>query len=549
MSIFHTILDNNLAKLGEYFPDRDRDQLFNIFAIQTILGLDLDEVQGIVLDGSGDCGLDGMYVDKSKDNVEIHFFQSKHRQKPESKGLGKNDIEKTLHSIEDVFRGYLPRDASEKVRNRIDEAKELLSGNVISLPQVYIYFVTNGVLPDVNQRERAEYLEKKYSTFRVEFISVEGLFERLDNVKRRDVEISVKSKGTAYEHAFGEVKGLVTTLPARSLIEIYEKCGGERVLERNIRHFLGNNRVNKAIRGTAESKQDSKYFWCFNNGISIVCDYYAHSPDMSGGDILKLVNPTIVNGGQTTTVLADLYRNSLTFGDTINNIEVLARIYETRSDEIISKITEATNSQSPISLRDLKANHENQNIIKKYFEGRGLYLETKRGEYRTKNVSLSSIVHNESVLQAYVSMYFGIPFQAKSSKSFVFQQYFSKVFDENITADLPKELYRCVFILRYIRQAIRALRIAENNAFLVHAELALLYTFGVVDNDMKDVSKEITEEQLKETFEKSVAVLSRVVTKERGNLGDFYSDNKFFKSSNMVDLIKKEAATYEGAKT
>lgn len=549
MSIFHTILNNNLRKLQEVFPSEDLSYLFNVFAIQTIIGLDVDEAeQCAAMDGGGDCALDGVYIDRNKDNVFIHIFQTKFRENPDKRGLTKTDLEKTIHSVEDIFSGNIPRKASSQAKAKIEEIRDVFNDNQITnLPVVNIYFVTNGLLPSDAERERAVLLEEKWKTFRVHYFSTEDILHLLDDQKRRASQIRVKSKGVPYEQSFGEVKGFVTTLPARSLIDIYEKCGKEQVLEGNIRHFLGSNRINSKIKQTAESEVDSKYFWCLNNGVSIVCDYYEHAPDPSNKNdaFIKLENPTIVNGGQTTTVLAALAIQSDLFKNTVDNIDVLARIYETKSASLIEKITEATNSQTPISLRDLKANHSTQTLIKEYFEVNGLYLETKRGEYRTKDTSIASIIQNDSVLQAYVSLFFDIPHQAKSSKTLIFQQYFSKIFEdedsENLS-DLPAKLYRSAMVLRFVREKIRSTILSEQSSFLVHAELALVYAFGVLDRSIKDSKENITLQKLEFLYSKAVTVISRAVASERMLLDEYYSDNKFFKSPNVVDLIKKESA-------
>ena len=46
----------------------------------------------------------------------------------------------------------------------------------------------------------------------------------------------------------------------------------------------------------------SQYFWYYNNGITMVCDQAEHARS-NGRDILRVTNPQIINGQQTTRTL------------------------------------------------------------------------------------------------------------------------------------------------------------------------------------------------------------------------------------------------------
>ena len=62
-----------------------------------------------------------------------------------------------------------------------------------------------------------------------------------------------------------------------------------------------------------------------------------------------------MNGGQTSNALFEAYQEQ---PDKLQNVLILARIYETKARDITADIAEATNSQTPINTRDLRSNDE-----------------------------------------------------------------------------------------------------------------------------------------------------------------------------------------------
>jgi hypothetical protein len=96
-----------------------------------------------------------------------------------------------------------------------------------------------------------------------------------------------------------------------------------------------------------------EYFWYFNNGITIVCSG-AQEITQRGRTVLRVNNPQVINGQQTTRVLAAQAELS-------PSASVLARVIkipgdshgEDRFEELVSRIVEATNWQNQIKASDL----------------------------------------------------------------------------------------------------------------------------------------------------------------------------------------------------
>ncbi|KJU84036.1 abortive phage infection protein [Candidatus Magnetobacterium bavaricum] len=544
--MIQSVIKAHLNNIRTYLPESKKTGdsfAFLIFAITSLLDITINEAISCSTDGSGDRSIDAIYIDETEDNIIVHFFQSKHRDNLK-KGLKKNDIDLTLKNIYDICQGIEVKNQSEIMRNRINEIREIIKERGrVKMPQWRIHFVVNTQKPDTSQTESAKRLEEKGNYF-VFFYDGNDLLQTIDKSSQKDSKLGITTyKDILYisDKKLGDIKGIVTTVSALELIRIYDAAGRDKALSRNIRYFLGNNKINKTIKETASSTEDSKYFWFFNNGVTIVCDKFSHTDDAMGNKLIHITNPKIINGGQTTKSLYHLYdelRSSPQ--NTLQDVYLLLRLYETDNDDLIDKITVGTNSQNPIFERDLKANHRVQLLVKRYFLERGYYYETHRKEYIAKNIDNNKIVNNERVFQAYVSLYKDIPHEAKSSKSKIFERYFDDIFDGN-GANLPQQLLISHKLLTFIEEQAKERYGEQKNGdeFLNHAELALVYIAGMICPRLKDDDGIVDEHMsLKNIYNIGVSLLRTIIECEKKRDAD-YSHNKLFKSINITNTVKK----------
>ena len=124
---------------------------------------------------------------------------------------------------------------------------------------------------------------------------------------------------------------------------------GVRLFARNIRGYLGNTDINDAMNDTINLETD--YFWHFNNGVTIVCDE-AKMSDLGREHVIRVSNPQIINGQQTTRVLAHNPKEGT---------EVLVRVIAVPREgglysRLVGAIVAAANSQNAISTSDLRSN-------------------------------------------------------------------------------------------------------------------------------------------------------------------------------------------------
>ena len=540
MSIIQSVIQANLDNLKPYLPESKKESdsfAFLIFAITSTLDITINEAILCSTEGKGDGGIDAIYIDETEDNIIIHIFQTKYRTNLD-KGIGKNEIDLTIAKVEEIFQGNIVENQSPIIGSRIEEIRDIIQEKAaLKMPEVHIHFAVNTFTPNETDKERAKQLEEKGNYF-VFFYDGNDLLQVINRSKLKDCKINVTTYKDILcfaDRRLGDVRGIVANISAQELINIYEAAGRDKALSRNIRYFLGNNKINKKIRQTASSINEAKYFWFSNNGVTIVCDKFSFTDDARGNKIISVSNPKIINGGQTTKSL-----HHLILDKSLNEVYLLLRLYETDNEELIDKITENTNSQNPIFERDLKANHEVQLMVKKYFYEKGYFYETHRNEYVDKKIDKNKIASNERVFQAYISLFKEMPHEAKSSKSKIFERYFDDVFLSN-DDNLPQKLLTSHELLLFIENQSKHHYSDWKNGdvFLYHSELALVYFMGKIYPYLKENDAILQDSgQMKNIYKLSVVILRYIIVCERLKDMD-YSHNKFFKSREMVTRISR----------
>lgn len=144
-------------------------------------------------------------------------------------------------------------------------------------------------------------------------------------------------------------------VPGGILAALYDRFGG-RILEQNVRAFLGDNRkVNRTIRETL--RVEPEMFFAFNNGLTVtVSDIETRQHDDGHIEIVKAKGLQIVNGGQTT---ASLYWARKANVD-ISKVHVqmkLSRLPAEGFEDAVRNIARYANAQNAVSASDLFAGH------------------------------------------------------------------------------------------------------------------------------------------------------------------------------------------------
>jgi AIPR protein len=138
-------------------------------------------------------------------------------------------------------------------------------------------------------------------------------------------------------------------------------------------------------------------FWWLNNGVTIVASDIEHG----GGKMLKLTDPQIVNGLQTSM---EVYKKGSDGGYDRDTRSVLVKIIQAPDDAVREEIIRATNSQTSLRPSALRATDKVQRQIESYLLERGFYYERRRNYYSNRSKPSDRIVSIESMGEAVLSV-------------------------------------------------------------------------------------------------------------------------------------------------
>ena len=220
----------------------------------------------------------------------------------------------------------------------------------------------------------------------------------------------------------------VFTMSGRDVAKLFESTG-VRLFARNIRGFLGGTSINQAMQATLRDRPE--YFWYFNNGVTIVCDG-AQEITQRGRTVLRVDNPQVINGQQTTRVLAAQAELAPT-------ASVLARVIRVPRDgdsfeDLVSRIVEATNWQNQIRASDLVANDRRQVQIERELRKRGYQYLRKRQTKGEARAAVGSrfrfLITKEELAQSMAACKFD-PVVVRLGKEGLFaEEYYTAIFDD-----------------------------------------------------------------------------------------------------------------------
>jgi hypothetical protein len=191
----------------------------------------------------------------------------------------------------------------------------------------------------------------------------------LDLVMESGHGISVNGILQRYD-ARSKIESWVFSMQGDAIGDLYE-TGGKRLFARNIRGFLGEStNVNRSMEYTL--RDEPERFFYFNNGITILCDE-AQKVSFQGRDVLRVSNPQIINGQQTTRTLSRRASEA-------RKASVIVRVLQVprggsngddEFDALVSQIVEGTNWQNSIRPSDLVANGRRQVELQRELRKRG----------------------------------------------------------------------------------------------------------------------------------------------------------------------------------
>lgn len=433
--------------LGLNDPGRLKSLAFVYLCVKTILDLDAEETFDCLTEGGGDFGVDAMHLTEDIDGeFGVTLFQGKYKHNLEgSSNFEENGIRALINAIRHLFDPSAELEAiNNRLKVKVEAARSMIRDGFI--PRVRAIACNNGLKWNTAAQE-AITLAGFGDQVTWEHVNHDVLIGILQRIKPVDETLRLTGKAIVEDMSFSRV--CVGRIPVTEIAALM-KAHGETLLERNIRRYLGlhGNRVNEGIRQTLHSDNPSNFYF-FNNGLTLVCNDFSYNALQSSDYQVKVENLQIVNGGQTCMTIFKTLEEMHAKGMPLPpDASVLVRIYKLPKDneDLVLRITHATNSQNPVDLKDLRSNDEKQQQLEASIQALGFTYRRKRMDGVAKPTDITSGVAAEAIL----SVWRTAPHQAK----FLTREHFGKLYDTIFTDSLNGS-QTIVAVLLY--------RIAENH--------------------------------------------------------------------------------------
>lgn len=434
MNINASIIDQRLAGVQDKIRERateefgisDGDRLrslaFVYLCVETMLDLDADEAFDCLTDGGGDFGVDALHITEEMDGeFGVTLFQGKYKKNLEgNSNFEQNSIEAMVNAIRHIFDPSADLGAiNDRLRVKVEQARSLIRDGLI--PRVRAIACNNGLKWNADAQQS---IDRAVFGDQVtwEHVNHDVLIGILQSIKPVDETLRLTGKAMVEDMNYSRV--CVGRMPVVEVAALM-KSHGEKLLERNIRRYLGlhGNRVNEGIRATLSSNAPENFYF-FNNGITLVCDKFTYNALQQGDFQIKVKNLQIVNGGQSCMTILKTAEELEKNGQALPaQASVLIRLYELSSDndDVVLQITHATNSQNPVDLKDLRANDVRQQQLEQSIQNLGYSYRRKRMDATTKATDITTGAAAEAVL----AIWRKAPHQAK----FLTREHFGKLYD------------------------------------------------------------------------------------------------------------------------
>jgi len=503
MSIFK-VLEGNINKSSENFSDylsgKTGDLLkgseFMLFALANIFKeKDIVEIEIGVVDSSyrgenHDFGIDAIFITGSNDFIEqpeevedynedtkfiIHILQFKR-----GTGVAQADLLKLNRGIKKILidEDITPEDnlyfhnrmiALNEIKTKIFET---FSSDNIS---VHVHVVFGGIEKNI--------LSEKILTD--ELANIENSLKSNGFINTKNIITDCESLITSpsksgqivdiieYQKTFkyiteidtkNKLNGYISIINGSDIAELVKKHQ-TAIFEANIRDYYKRNDLNSKIIETSASVEEAKFFWSFNNGLTMTCSKVEEMPN----NRYKLHNLQIVNGCQTSNAIYLALKNKERVAelnskrdevvlsgkqmtkkdqDELNEktklqfnkaTTLLVKIIETNDEDFIYRITETTNSQTPIKAFSLRANDDIQKLIEKYLEVNNVSYERRINSLRNKGKK--NIYSIQRLFQLFTSQILFKPSQVKTRPKSMFLATYDDVFPSSNVKIMNYALY------------------------------------------------------------------------------------------------------------
>lgn len=364
-------LKREIRELRERYPALRDDDLFVLWFLRAFVTEDEATAAAAVCGGPRDKMVDGVLID---DHARLVFLvQGKYRQQIGRKNEHRGDVvgfAQLADAVSGDSHGFasLAKDLSPEVHVRLEEARGRILKRGYGLRAFYVT-LGKASSPLKDEAERIVRVANGDASFelfdgkRILTLLADYLDGVAPPVPSLDLEIEsgggVRNVGMLNRYdSKTDIESWVFSMTNIAVAGLFERAG-LRLFARNVRGFLGSTEINRGMEETLG--REAEYFWYYNNGITIVCDD-AKQESSRGRNLLRVTNPQVINGQQTTRILARTLRSGARASVLVRVIRVpRAHRDDANSFEaLVSRIVSATNRQNAIRPSDLMSSDRRQ---------------------------------------------------------------------------------------------------------------------------------------------------------------------------------------------
>lgn len=420
-----TLVNGLLKDAATKYPSGlNEDQVFEFFCADNLLtNYDVShaEIQAGIVDGSGDGGIDAVYLFVNRRlvtsdfsfksvsdpvDIELIVIQAKN-----TEGFAETPIDRLMTFFGMVLGGKVSKATmaaavKPEVLKVFEDFKGAIDKLATKFPSIYVrtYYCAKGKIPPVNIEAKREAVEKllqeHHKDSRVEILGAGNLYELAK--QQKDL---TKLLPTASTPLFGD-DAIVALCNLEKFSDFISDDTGiliNRIFESNVRDYQGEVEVNKEIAETLGSS-DTPDFWWMNNGVTIVADKAQWiAPNIS------IKNPLIVNGLQTSF---EIHRNASKLKGDVRS--VLVRIIEVTDPAKREQIIRATNRQTNIKHSSFRASEPIHSQIEDYLKAIPVYYDRRKNSYKREGKPADQILSIDRLAQVALAVLLREPHTARA---------------------------------------------------------------------------------------------------------------------------------------
>jgi len=465
------------------------------------------ERHNFITDGGQDGGIDAYYIDR--ENKKLFLIQSKFRTSKnnfEQKKITANELISV--EVNRILKGEEKDSRGNKFSSKINQFQNEWSQVGDQAHYEYNVIILGNLENYTDEQIKRLVDNSKYEIFDFNRTYKELVFPLCSGTYYDPKEIKItidlvnKEQSTLKQNIstnLGDFPVRVIFVPTKEIGRIMSKYKNS-ILKYNPRNYLSlsGNKVNRQIMESIVNNTTND-FAIYNNGITVIADSFELTETTGTKNVGQVImlNPQIINGGQTAYVLSKIYEDQKDDDHSIfNGKEVMLKVIVLSDKtelniDFIEQISNATNQQTRVEEADRRSNDKIQLAIESaIFDRFGYFYERKRGEFYhgidKKYIDKSLIVNRYDLLKAYLAWQGDAANARRSGSDAMFKEKRFKEIMKNYS-DVPK-MFFAYKLLRNLENIEKSVKKQKFGVSMKYGKMAIISAAGVLGVDKEKIT-------------------------------------------------------------